>query len=70
MSMVVSHLLGRRHKGGAYFGNNPYVLAKAWWESSSLIFGIGKVVEATGVEGLLKVFEVEGLACISVAASL
>lgn len=45
----------------AYVGNNPYVFPEAWWKASSLIFGVGEVVEATGVEGLLEMFEVESL---------
>ena len=45
----------------AYVCNNPYVLPEAWWEASSLILGVGEVVEATGVEGLLEMLEVESL---------
>lgn len=45
----------------AYACNDSYVFAEAWWKASSLILGVGEVIEATGVEGLLKMLEVESL---------
>lgn len=62
--LVILPIASRRK---TYFGNDPYVPAEAGWETRSVVFSIGKVVEATVVEGLLEVLEVESLDSISMA---
>ena len=54
-------MIPHRYSLVAYVGYNPYVFPEAWRKASSLILGVGEVVEAASVEGLLEMLEVESL---------